>query len=199
MNLQKCCAVQKCLDVRGESLRMPVTPQTEVRVLMIAESVPVSPEDTFESGENAGYWKTTREAFRGAGIDVQSFNDLAKLGVAITTAIKCAKSGNAVSKATVEACLPILRAELENLPNLKAIMLMGDTAIAALNSIAKQDGEKRVIPNMSTYKILNGEFTYRGIRVFPSYLMTGPNLLIERSKMGMISQTIRYAFEVLDK
>jgi hypothetical protein len=70
---------------------------------------------------------------------------------------------------------------------------MGDVAIKAFNAIAKRQGEPRVIPAGSTYKIRGGEFTYHGRRVFPSYLQAGPSFGIEKSKQRMIAQDIANA------
>jgi uracil-DNA glycosylase len=81
-------------------------------------------------------------------------------------------------------------------PNVKAYLLMGDVAIRAFNTIAKRQGETRVIPAGSTYKIRGGEFTYLGRRVFPSYLQAGPSFGIEKSKQRMIAQDISAAMKV---
>jgi uracil-DNA glycosylase len=78
------------------------------------------------------------------------------------------------------------------------MILMGDVAIKSLNHIVKERSGKRIIPNGSTYKIRHDEFYYGDIRVFPSYLQTGQNYLIERSKRQMISEDIRNALELIN-
>ncbi|MGI5898649.1 MAG: hypothetical protein ACOX8S_01860 [Christensenellales bacterium] len=75
--------------------------------------------------------------------------------------------------------------------NLKVIMLMGDVAKKAFNMIAKKQTKKNAIPCEATYTIRRREFYYGGLRVFPSYIMTGENLLIEKSKRSMICDDIR--------
>jgi len=70
---------------------------------------------------------------------------------------------------------------------------MGDVAIAAVNDIARRAGERRVVPAGSTYKIRGGEFTWRGMRVLPSYLQAGPSFFIEKSKRKMIAEDIAAA------
>jgi uracil-DNA glycosylase len=76
-------------------------------------------------------------------------------------------------------------------------MLMGDVAIKSLNTIAKRAGEARVIPSGSTYKIRGGEYFFRGIRVFPSYLQVGPSFGIEKSKRRMIAEDIKTAVSII--
>jgi uracil-DNA glycosylase len=72
---------------------------------------------------------------------------------------------------------------------------MGDTAIKAVNYIAKRDTDKRLIPSDFTYKIRNGKYSYKQARVFPSYLQTGKSYLIEKAKRKMIAEDIRAALE----
>jgi hypothetical protein len=78
-------------------------------------------------------------------------------------------------------------------------MLMGDVAKKAFNLIAKKRTGKGVIPSAPTYKIRNGSFYYGGIRVFPSYIMTGGNILIEKSKRSMISEDIRHMMDIISE
>jgi uracil-DNA glycosylase len=76
-------------------------------------------------------------------------------------------------------------------PQVKALLLMGDVAIQAVNAIARRAGEARPVPAGSTYKIRGGEFYFRGSRVFPSYLQAGPSFFIEKSKRKMIAEDLR--------
>lgn len=78
----------------------------------------------------------------------------------------------------IENSLPYLEAELSLFPNMKVIMLMGDVAKKAFNMITKKSTKKNIIPAISTYKLRNSEIYYDGIRVMPSYIMTGGNILI---------------------
>jgi uracil-DNA glycosylase len=80
-------------------------------------------------------------------------------------------------------------------PKTEAILLMGDTAIKAMNFIAKRNVGKKVIPSGSTWKIREAEYFYKQFRVFPSYLQTGKSYLIEKSKRKMIAEDIRKALE----
>ena len=89
-----------------------------------------------------------------------------------------------------ENSLPYLEAELSLFPNTKVIMLMGDVARKAFNMITKKATGKNAIPAVSTYKLRNSEIYYKGIRVMPSYIMTGGNILIEKSKVTMATEDI---------
>ncbi len=84
----------------------------------------------------------------------------------------------------------LLEQELALFQNKKVILLMGDTAIYAINCIAKRNGQSRPIPAGSTYKIRGGIYEYNGVRLFPSYLQAGPSFYIEKSKRRMIAEDI---------
>ncbi len=88
--------------------------------------------------------------------------------------------------------------ELALLPNVRAHLLMGDAAIKAINAIARRAGEGRVVPAGSTYKIRGEAYTWRGARVFPSYLQAGPAFYIEKGKRAMIAEDIRQALHVAE-
>jgi hypothetical protein len=74
---------------------------------------------------------------------------------------------------------------------------MGDAAIKSLNFIAQRVTGGKCIPAGSTYKIRGGQFFFGHIRVFPSYLPTGKNFLIEKTKQAMVAEDIRNAFACL--
>ncbi len=73
---------------------------------------------------------------------------------------------------------------------------MGDTAIRAMNCIAKQNDGARVIPAGSTSKIRKGRFYYRDTRAFPSHLQTGGNYHIEKNKRAITADDLREALEI---
>lgn len=164
----------------------------KIKVIMINEAPPQNPDDWFySSAESPDYMKTTFALFENAGVGVKSISDILGLGIYITTAVKTSKTGYTVEPEAVKAQLPLLEAEIKLFPNLKVIMLMGGVAKKAVNMIAKKTAKKNIIPSESTYKIRNNEFYWGDIRVFPSYIMTGGNILIEKSKCEMISDDIR--------
>jgi len=135
------------------------------------------------------------QAFKDAGLDVSSAKDIMGLGVYITTAIKCGKTGYSISPGTIRTCSSLLETEIGLFPSARAILLMGDTAIEAVNSIAKRNLGERIIPRGSTYKIRCREYFLKHLRVFPSYLQTGKSFLIEKSKRRMIAEDIAAALK----
>ena len=189
------CESFSCLDVEHERYSVPgaVGNPDTVTVVMVAEAPPADPADWFDAGPDALYARTTVQAFRDAGEDVSSLEDVLDLGVYLTTAIKCGKTGYGISTDTVRACSVLLEAELGVFPLARALMLMGDTAIKAVNAIARRNGEPRVVPAGSTYKLRGGDYRFRRMKVFPSYVQAGPAFFIETSKRQMIAEDIAAA------
>jgi hypothetical protein len=70
---------------------------------------------------------------------------------------------------------------------------MGDVAITSLNAIARRAGEPRVVPAGATYRLRGGDYRFRGLKVFPSYVQAGPSFFIEKSKRRMIAEDIAAA------
>jgi len=163
-----------------------------IKVIMISEVPPKNPEDWFYSAAPApDYMRSALGLFEAAGVPVKTMRDILNLGIYITTAVKSPKTGYTVDAAVLQAQLPLLEAELALFPNLKAIMLMGDVAKKAVNMIVKAWTKKNVIPSQPTGRIRGNEYYWGGIRVFPSYIMTGKNLLIEPFKRDTIADDIR--------
>jgi hypothetical protein len=202
MRVSECvkCADFPCADVKHDRYSVPAVELNPKRVslVMIAEAPPENPRDDFYSNHEPLFQKTTVQAFQDAGANIRSVRDLLRRGVYLTTAVKCGKTGNGVETNTVRQCSALLEQELALFPNTRALMLMGDVAIKALNSIARRRGEKRVIPAGSTYKIRGQRYSYRGMRVFPSYLQAGPSFFIEKSKRRMIAEDIRAALRLVE-
>lgn len=170
----------------------------KVKVLMISEVPPGNAGDYY-SEEKTDYMVTTIQAFQDAGINVSGLKDIISEGFQITTAVKCPKIEYSIPNSTIKSCSQLLENELELYPNVKVYMLMGDVAISAINNIARKRFGKRAIPAGSTYKIRGNEYMFGDIRVFPSYLQTGKNYLIEKSKRTMIAEDIKKAFELINK
>ncbi|MHA2203850.1 MAG: uracil-DNA glycosylase family protein [Candidatus Hodarchaeales archaeon] len=190
-----------CSDVNKECYIRPdigIDPET-IKILMISEAPPPDLTDYFYADNNPFYMETTINAFKDAGINVSSIDDILEQGVFITTAIKCGKIGYSVSAATIKHCSKILEKEISQFPNIQCFLLMGDVAIKAFYYITKRKIGKRVIPSGSTYKIRNEKFYYEDKRAFPSYLQTGKNYLIEKSKRRMIAEDIKNAFAEIKK
>lgn len=193
------CTNFPCQDIDKNSYVMPSREidAEKIRVLMITEAPPNEKADYFYSAGNPFYLQTILQAFRDAGSDVSSMQDILDLGVYITTAIKCGKTQYAISSETMKNCSKLLEQELALFPAIKVFMLMGDVAIKIMNDIWKRQTGKKVIPAGSTYKI-RGQAYYEGNRrVFPSYTPAGKNFLIEKSKRRMVAEDIREALKWL--
>ena len=168
-----------------------------IQTIMINEVVPSCPEEDFYGKPDSAYMSTTIPLFRKAGIEVNSIQDILDHGIYITNAVKTPKSEYAVSKESIEDSLPYLEKELALFPNVKVIMLMGDVAKKAFNMICKKATKKNAVPSISTYKLRNTEIFHKGIRIIPSYIMTGQNILIEKSKFEMASKDIETMYRLI--
>ncbi|WP_289307244.1 uracil-DNA glycosylase family protein [uncultured Phocaeicola sp.] len=188
---------QLCGDTQNLRLNdVNIEPET-IQAIMINEVVPSCPEDDFYGKPDSAYMSTTIPMFRKAGIEVGLVQDILNRGIYITNAVKTPKSEYAVSKESIENSLPYLGKELALFPNVKVIMLMGDVAKKAFNMISKKTTKKNAVPSISTYKLRNTEIIYKGIRIIPSYIMTGQNILIEKSKFEMASEDIETMYRLI--
>jgi len=200
MQVHKCvgCTKFPCADVKHECYVIPnieVDPR-KVSIVMISEAAPEHPRDYYYAKGNPFFQQTTVQACNDAGAKVESIQDILALGVYLTTAVKCGKTGYGIKAGTIEECSIILEKEIALLPHVQTFLLMGDVAIKALNYIAKRAGEGRVIPAGSTYKLRSRKYFFHGKRVLPSYLQAGPSFFIEQSKRKMIAQDIAAALSL---
>lgn len=192
------CVDFPCVDAKQESYLVPdleVDPET-IKLMLISETTSAELMDNYYFSSNALFARTTVQAFQEAGAKVSNTQDLLKMGIYLTTAVKCGKYDYAVATSNIMRCSSLLEREIALFPNVRAYLLMGDVAIKAFNTIAKRQGEPRVVAAGSTYKIRGGEFSYRGKRVFPSYLQAGPSFGIEKSKQRMIAEDIAAAMKI---
>ena len=192
------CEDFPCLDIRRASHLIPdvdIDP-AKVSILLISEAAPENPADHYYAGPEALFAQTTLLAFQDAGAKVESIQDILKMGVYLTTAVKCSKTGYGIATDTIQHCSHLLEKEIALFPNVKVYLLMGDVAIRAVNNIAKRNGEPRIIPIGSTYKIRGGEFYFRGARAFPSYVQAGPAFFVEKVKRKMIGEDIAQALRL---
>lgn len=203
MRVSHCVGCQDfpCADVRHECYIVPeieVKPN-DISIVMISEAAPADPGDYYYASGAPLFEQTTVQAFNDAGTTVSSIQDILKLGVYLTTAVKCGKTGYGLKTGTIKECSRILEQELALFPAAQVFLLMGDVAIKALNYMAKRAGEGRVIPAGSTYKIRGPAYYFRGKQVFPSYLQAGPSFFIEKSKRKMIAEDIAAALELVKR
>lgn len=169
----------------------------KIKAIMINEVVPSDPAQDFYGQSTADYLTTTIPLFQKAGFQVNGIQDILQMGIYITNAVKTPKSDYTIEKSCIEGSLPYLEKELALFPNVKVIMLMGDVAKKAFNMITKKATKKNAVPAISTYKIRNSEIFYGDIRVMPSYIMTGGNILIEKSKFEMAAEDISIMINII--
>jgi hypothetical protein len=199
VNRKIVCENFPCSDVNHECYIVPnvdITPEN-ISVVLISEAAPSDLSDYYYVKGNPLFQQTTVQAFKDAGTDVSSMRDILDLGVCLTTAVKCGKTGYGIATNTIKECSSLLEKELALFPNVKAFLLMGDVAIKAMNYIAQRAGDGRVIPAGSTYKIRGQKYFWNGKRVFPSYLQAGPSFFIEKSKRKVIAEDIASALTLI--
>lgn len=168
-----------------------------IRAIMINEVVPADPAQDFYGSTGQEYLSTTIPLFQKAGLPVENIQDILSMGVYITNAVKTPKTAYAIEKSSMEESLPWLEAELALFPEVKLIMLMGDVAKKMFNQIARKTTKRNVIPSGATYKLRATPFYFGEIRVMPSYIMTGGNILIEKAKFTMAAQDIATMAEII--
>ena len=168
-----------------------------IRAIMINEVVPEDPAQDFYGSSGEQYLSTTIPLFQKAGLPVETVADILRMGVYITNAVKTPKTAYAIEKSSIEESLPWLEAELALFPNVKVVMLMGDVAKKMFNQIVRKTTRRNVIPSGATYKLRATPFYYGDVRVMPSYIMTGGNILIEKSKVAMAAQDIDAMAEII--
>ena len=169
----------------------------DIRAIMINEVVPADPAQDFYGSSGEQYLSTTIPLFQKAGLPVEGMGDILRMGVYITNAAKTPKTEYAVEKSSMEESLPWLEQELSLFPNVKVIMLMGDVAKKMFNQIARKTTKRNVIPSGATYKLRTTPYYYGDIRVMPSYIMTGGNILIEKAKVTMAAEDIAAMAEII--
>ena len=168
-----------------------------IRAILINEVVPEDPDQDFYGSSGELYLSTTLPLFQKAGLNVRSIRDILDMGVYITNAVKMPKTAYAVDPESMDKSLPWLEAEIALFPNTKVILLMGDVAKKMYNRIARKTLKRNVIPSLATYKLRGTPFYHGDIRVMPSYIMTGGNILIEKSKMQMAAEDIAEMYRLI--
>jgi uracil-DNA glycosylase len=193
------CLDFPCTDINRQAYTMPsvnIDPQ-KIRIFMVSEAPPPDKDDYFYSGDNSFYLQTTLKAFHDADMPVSGIKEILDRGIYITTAVKCGKRDYSISTDTVRNCSVLLEKEMVLFPNIEVFLLMGDVAIKSMNYIWKKQTGNVVIPAGSTYKLRKRPYYFDGKRVFPSYLQTGKNYLIEKSKRKTIAEDIRAAMDLI--
>jgi len=134
------CKDFPCSDVRPDCYQVPdieISPE-DVSIVLISEAAPTDPADYYYAPADPPFQQTTVEAFRDAGADVSSVQDILGLGVYMSSAVKCGKTTYGIKTGTIKQCSLLLEQELALFPRVKALLLMGDVAIRALNYVAQR-------------------------------------------------------------
>ena len=198
MNIKKSL---QTIDASGSNFYfndVDVVPEN-IKAVLINEVVPNDPENDFYGKQDGEYLSAVIRLFQNAGITVNTAEELLDLGIYITNAVKKPKSHTSVERSMIEESLPFLEKELSLFPNVQVVMLMGDVAKKAMNMIAKRTTKRNAIPAVSTYKLRHSEIYYKNIRLMPSYIMTGTNILIEKSKFQMASEDISNMIYIINQ
>lgn len=192
------CIDFPCLDVRHEANVRPNLParRDQIHVIMILDAPPADASEATDYDDPMVRAETIA-AFRSAGYDIYTIEDIRRLGVYVTTAVKCPKAGYGLRPDTVANCSRYLEAELEMFPNVRSILLMGNTAIKAINEIAIRRTSEPAIPTGSAYTVKGHEYRLGDISLFPSYPASGKNLSsVDVDLRDVIAVDIRNAIEV---
>ena len=98
------CIDFPCLDTRRASYLVPDVDldPAKVSILLISEAAPENLADYYYAGKNALFAQTTLLAFQDAGAKVASIQDILDLGVYLTTAVKCGKTGYGLATDTIQ-------------------------------------------------------------------------------------------------
>lgn len=198
MNIKKSL---QTIDASGSNFYfndVDVVPEN-IKAVLINEVVPQDPDNDFYGKQEGEYLSAAISLFYNAGIAVKTAKELLDLGIYITNAVKKPKSHTSVERSMIEESLPFLEKELSLFPNVQVVMLMGDVAKKAMNMIAKRTTKRNAIPAVSTYKLRHSEIYYKNIRLMPSYIMTGTNILIEKSKFQMASEDISNMIYIINQ
>lgn len=107
MRVSKCvgCTAFPCRDVQHKCYLIPdidVKPE-KISVVLVSEAAPASPSDYYAGGDSL-FQRTTVQAFNDAGAQISSIQDVVGLGVYLTTAVKCGKTGYSIKTSTIKEC-----------------------------------------------------------------------------------------------
>lgn len=112
MQVNKCvgCKGFPCADVRHECYMIPgIDMKPDVTsIVMVSEAAPAHPDDYYYAGGDSLFQQTTVQAFNNAGVAVSSTQDILGLGVYLTTAVKCGKTGYRLKTSTIKECSLLL-------------------------------------------------------------------------------------------
>src|SRR4030042_1376099 len=108
------CGDFPCDDVKHECFIVPDVELEpgDISIVMVSEAAPADPADYYYAEGDSLFRRTTVQAFNDAGANVSSVRDILGLGVYLTTAVKCGKTGYGIKTGTVKECSLLLEKEL---------------------------------------------------------------------------------------
>ena len=104
------CEKFPCTDVKHASFIIPdidVKPEA-ISIVMISEAAPANLDDYYYAGGDALFQQTTLQAFNDASANISSMQEIVDLGVYLTTAVKCGKTGYGIKASAIKECSLIL-------------------------------------------------------------------------------------------
>ena len=161
-----------------------------IHTVFVNETVPIHLQDDFYGDEYGEYATSIHYLFQDTPLANLTPKQLLKQGIYITNVLKNPKTQSQISTEDLRLYASVLQEELSWFVNCQHLFLMGDVAIRAYTIINRMQGKKRIIPAGSTYKLRKQPFWDGEMRIVPSYIMTGKNLQIEKSKVTMIREDI---------
>src|SRR5512136_3435206 len=104
------CEGFPCTDVRHECYAVPPlhSRPSDTSIMLISEAAPADPGDYYYAKGSPLFLQTTVQAFNDAGAAVKSIKDILGLGVYLTTAVKCGKTGYGIQTGTIQECSQLL-------------------------------------------------------------------------------------------
>lgn len=146
------------------------------------------------TGDHAGwmlYDTLTKTGFANGKFDARTDDGLALTDCMVTNAVRCAPPGNKPESSEENTCRPFLTKRLEDLPNLKVIVTLGDVS---RRNVLKSLGLKASagIPGHGT------EFQAGPYVILNSYHCSRLNTNTGRLTAEMFEQVFRRARELLD-
>ena len=201
MRVNQCigCKDFPCTDVRHDCYTVPdveVQPD-KIRIVLISEAAPADPADYYYAAGDPLFQQTTVQAFQDAGAAVESVQDILDLGVYLTTAVKCGKTGYGIQAAHDRRVLAHPGAGVGAFSQRASLPADGRRGHQGRERDSQARRPPRVIPAGSTYKLRGPAYTFQGKRAFPSYLQAGPSFFIEKSKRQMIAEDIAAALSLI--
>src|SRR4030065_2958295 len=124
MRVSECVGCERfpCADLNHAGYIIPgldVKPDA-ISIVMISEAAPANPGDYYYAGGDASFQQTTVQAFNDAGVNVSSIQEIVDLGVYLTTAVKCGKTGYGIKAGQIKECSLIVEKDLESFSNGRA-------------------------------------------------------------------------------